>query len=209
MTRRTTLALLLLASTASADPAPLTSEQVKLFAKQGYKTPVVVFESATLRLAKATRYGKPRLVILTAAGSLIDGGKLGVGTLSVSASPSTTAGLTLLELGYTKALASGASDSRATLWVVRDSGAIACEVSGSSSNSLGTSCGSSGWTSAQPTLGAGVLDVKYDIAGQFSVADGKRGCLNRSPINHSHTARWTLPPRGKCKQAAAPKSDEP
>ena len=211
MTRRAVLALLLLGSAAQADPAPLTSTQEKLLAKRGYTAPVVVFESAALRIVTASKRAKPRLVVVTAADKIVDRGPVGAGKLSVTtpAVQGMVPGVTLLELAYHEAHADGASNTQATLWAVRDSGAIACEVSGGSSRSIGNACGSSGWTTANAKLApapfdAVTLEVRYDLSGHWSESDGKGGCLNRSPVRHSYVNHWTIPARGTCKKAPKP-----
>ncbi len=205
---RGNLALLaLLVAPASADPR-------KALEKRGYKSSTVLFESPTLQVASATKQGKVRLVIVTAAGAVVDAGPPGTGSISIaearqesSTKPVATnaGGLTLLEVSYRTERGKGGSATESVLWAVRASGSIACSVPGSSVTSLGTACGSSGWTHAKAFVDASstgtTLEVTYENAGIWSEPDGKGGCVNRSPVRSSTTERWTIAARGMCKKA--------
>jgi hypothetical protein len=198
---------------AMAAASTLSDTQAKLLQQRGYRTPSLVFESSAIKIVSAAKAGKPRLVVLAASDRLVDAGLQDPGTLSVSAPPRSPGhvptGYTLVEVSYTTPRAHGGSDTNGTLWLVRDDGTIACRITGSSSTELGKACGSSGWTSATPTFsieptGEIALDVRYGMSGGWSTADGRGGCVARSPVRSSRTDRWMIQPRGTCKKGRPP-----
>jgi hypothetical protein len=214
-----TFAVVVLSGGAAAVAAAstLADTQLELLQQRGYRTPSVVFESSAIKVVSAAKGGKPRLVVLGANDRLVEAGLQGRGKLSVTApgpAPPSSSGLaptgyTLVEVSYTTPRTRGGSDTNGTFWVVRDDGTIACKVTGSSSTQLGKACGSSGWTSATPTLsveptGEIAFDVRYEMSGLYSTSDGRGGCLKRSPVRSSRTDRWTIQPRGTCKKAKPP-----
>jgi hypothetical protein len=216
--RRQALLVLVVAAPAAADPTALTPEQAKVLETKGYKSPVLVFDSAALRVASAKKAGRTRLVIVTGDNKVVDAGNRGAGTLTIAPTKSALvapAGVTQLEVSYETPRTDGSNRS-GSLWIVRTDGSIACRVTGSSSNSIDKGCGSSGWTSARPTLkadasGGITLDIRYENSGNFSEPDGKGGCLNRSPVRSAQLVRWVIPAKGTCKKGTAPKKldDDP
>lgn len=205
--------VLLVATTATAAPPALTDAQSKLLAKQGYRSPTVVFDSPALRVASAKKAGTARLVIVTADDKVVDAGKRERGTLAVEAIASTrvVAGMTQLEVTYDTPRANQGNQSTGTLWIVRADGSIACTVPGNNSTSSGTACGSSGSTSARPTLasdgnGGYTLDVRYTNSGNWSEPSGPKGkCMHRSPVRSTRSERWLIPAKGTCTKGTPPK----
>lgn len=196
---RACIGLLVVASAASAEiPA-------NVFAKHRYTSPTVVFESATARVATATRAGQARLVLVTADDKLVDGGRVAPGVLTVKQPADIGApGLVIVALSYVVARPKGVTDTNESLWFVRDNGTPACAVSTNQTTTLGAGCGSSGWTAAEvkvtPDGTSTIVDVRYDRSGHYSTPDAHGGCLQRSPVSSRRMARWIIGPRGLCKE---------
>ena len=211
--RREALLVLVTATTATAAPPALPDAQAKFLEKQGYKSPTLVFESPAFRIASAKKAGKARLVSVTADDKVVDAGKREKGTLAIEAIAATrvVVGMTQIEVSYDRPRPNQGSESTGSLWIVRADGSIACIVPGNSSTSIGKACGSSGSTSARPTLasdgsGGFTLDVRYTNSGNWSEPRGPKGaCLNRSPVRSTNMQRWLIPAKGTCTKGTPPK----
>jgi hypothetical protein len=197
-------------------PVSIDAALAKQLARGGWKAPAIVFSDTNLRVVSARKGRARHLLFATSAGALVDGGvEPHAGDLTVErATPVNAPGITELALNYRVVRGADGFESRSSIWLVRESGGIACKLEGSSVSDLGTACGSSGWTTitlrGRLSDRGTTIEVATEHSGLYSEADGKGGCQTRSPVrSRPKPTRYLVPTNGTCKRVLVPNDAKP
>jgi hypothetical protein len=197
------LLLLVVASPALADTAKLAPDVAGKLAKGGWANAEATLATGKLTVVNAKKGGKHHVVFVTASGAIVDAGQAPVPE-KLTATAGRTAGLgdlTEVVLEYRALRDHGGAEHRAWIWLVREDGSVACKLTGSDSTSLGTACGSSGWTNISLRANGTTLEVIAESSGNFSEKTANGTCRPRSPVRPGRrTTRYELPAKGTCKE---------